>query len=307
MQAKNLPNNLPFLPGNQYADPTITRYHKTQLLNASKDGAMLEKTTSLAENVNPDLLASMREGAPMAMTGMPARRPQENDAIPKIAPKWLKYDRQVLNFDCYFQEPVVESPNENFRVRKCTAYYYLDDDTLNITEKRIENSGITQGIFLKRHQVPNPAGGVYTYKDLNLGMNVDVYGRVFRFTNCDEFTKKFYNNEGIQLNNPESTPDDTFAHTRAMINMKQTPPDEAEQKEYVEVLRGGGNPNKALASFLDNDRKVLSYKILWNDNAYDGGQKFYVMNFFLADNKVEVKEINEQNTGRFPFPMLLKK
>ena len=37
----------------------------------------------------------MREGEPFRLTGIPARRPQENDAIPKIAPKWLKYDKQV--------------------------------------------------------------------------------------------------------------------------------------------------------------------------------------------------------------------
>jgi len=92
-----------------------------------------------------------------------------------------------------------------------------------------------------------------------------------------------------------------------MINMKQTPPDEAEQKEYVEVLRGGCRSNKALASFLDNDRKVLSFRIVWDDQAYDGGQKFYVLNFYLSDNNIEVKEINEPNTGRFPFPMLMKK
>ena len=28
-----MPNQLPFLPGNVHADPTITRYHKTQLLS----------------------------------------------------------------------------------------------------------------------------------------------------------------------------------------------------------------------------------------------------------------------------------
>ena len=50
---------------------------------------------NLAENVNPDLLESMREGVPSHLTGIPARANQENDAIPKIAPKWLKYDRQV--------------------------------------------------------------------------------------------------------------------------------------------------------------------------------------------------------------------
>ena len=32
MTTQNLPKNLPFLPGNVYADPTITRYHKTQIL-----------------------------------------------------------------------------------------------------------------------------------------------------------------------------------------------------------------------------------------------------------------------------------
>ena len=28
----NVPKNLPFLPGMSYADPQVTRYHKTQLL-----------------------------------------------------------------------------------------------------------------------------------------------------------------------------------------------------------------------------------------------------------------------------------
>jgi hypothetical protein len=54
---------------------------------------LTEKTTSLQENINPDLLASMRTGMPGSLTGVPERRAQENDAIPKIAPKWLKYDR----------------------------------------------------------------------------------------------------------------------------------------------------------------------------------------------------------------------
>ena len=29
MNSSHLPSQLPFLPGNTYADPTITRYHKT--------------------------------------------------------------------------------------------------------------------------------------------------------------------------------------------------------------------------------------------------------------------------------------
>jgi hypothetical protein len=92
-----------------------------------------------------------------------------------------------------------------------------------------------------------------------------------------------------------------------MINMKQIPPDQAEVKEYLEVMLKGGRPNKNLESFLNNDRKVLAFNILWEDKTYDGGDKYYILNYFLSDGRIEVKEINTQNSGRFPFPMLLKK
>ena len=51
----NLPKQLPFLPGNSYADPTITRYHKTQLLGV-RDGTMLGK---LKIKMNLTLLLKM--------------------------------------------------------------------------------------------------------------------------------------------------------------------------------------------------------------------------------------------------------
>jgi len=58
---------------------------------------------------------------------------------------------------------------------------------------------------------------------------------------------------------------------------------------------------------LNNDRKVLSFNILWEDRSFDGGDKHYILNYYLSDSKVEVKEINQQNSGQYPFPMLLKK
>ena len=42
MKSNSLPNQLPFLPGNTYADPTVTRYHKTQLLGI-KDNTITGK------------------------------------------------------------------------------------------------------------------------------------------------------------------------------------------------------------------------------------------------------------------------
>jgi len=61
MITQNLLKNLSFLPGNVYADPTITRYHKTQILGL-QNGVITEKLTALKEPVNAELLASMRSG-----------------------------------------------------------------------------------------------------------------------------------------------------------------------------------------------------------------------------------------------------
>lgn len=104
----------------------------------------------------------------------------------------------------------------------------MDDDTIHIIEPRVENSGIPQGIFMKRHKLPYPTyeqDRYYTWTDLGVAQNFNVYKRIFRIVDCDDFTRRFYANEGLSLAAAEPFPDDQFAHTRAMVNFKQTPPD----------------------------------------------------------------------------------
>jgi len=113
----HLPKSLPMLPGNEKQDPTITKYHRNQLLGI-KDGTITEKLTALHEDEDRYLLQSMRAGNPLKLTGMPKRPVPENDSVPYQPPAWLKHDRQVLQFNGYFQEHVVENPDENYRVRK---------------------------------------------------------------------------------------------------------------------------------------------------------------------------------------------
>lgn len=91
-----------------------------------------------------------------------------------------------------------------------------------------------------------------------------------------------------------------------MVDMKQIPPDLAETKEYFEVARKGGKPNKKLEQYIANDRKVLSFTVVWNDTSYDGGEKTYTLNYFLADSTVEIKNIHVENSGIDSYPMLLK-
>ena len=57
----------------------------------------------------------------------------------------------MLRWYGYFKEAVPESPNENFRVRSIVICYYLADDTAEVVEPRIVNSGLWQvEAFLSR-------------------------------------------------------------------------------------------------------------------------------------------------------------
>ena len=52
---------------------------------------------------------------------------------------------QVLRFYAYFQESVHEQRQEQYRIRRCIILYYLEDDTVQVNEPRVENAGIPQG------------------------------------------------------------------------------------------------------------------------------------------------------------------
>jgi hypothetical protein len=73
-------------------------------------------------------------------------------------------------------------------------------------------------------------------------------------------------------------------------NLKINPPDTKEYKEYFEVKLGGGHPNNGLQKYIKNDRQVLSFNVMWNDQTLEGQLNFFVLNYYLADDTIEVKE-----------------
>ena len=89
--------------------------------------------------------------------------------------------------------------------------------------------------------------------------------------------------------------------------MKINPPDTKEYKEYFEVKLGGGHPNGGLDKYLANDRRVLSFKVLWQDRTVEGADNTFTLNFFLADDTVEVKEMRVANSGKDPYPLLMRR
>ena len=84
-------------------------------------------------------------------------------------------------------------------------------------------------------------------------------------------------------------------------------PQIAQYKKYCEVALGGGHSNEGLEKYLANDKKILSFDVIWNDTSFSGSLNKYKLNYHLADDKIEIQEINTPNNGKRPFPLFLKK
>ena len=228
-----------------------------------------------------------------------------------LLPQWIKYDKNVLRFEGYFDEHVTESAYENWRIRPCTILYYLEDDTVHVIENKYENSGIPQGDFIKRRRTKLYLNDPeikkeLNWKDLNLGKNISIFDKNFRLCKCDKFTQDFYIQNNITLNPPEEIPQIDFSSKYSMIDFTKIKKNIAEMKEYTEVGLGGGHPNGGLEQFLENDRKVLRFDISWYD-PYDKEEKYYKLHFYLSDNQIEICEIKVNNSGKDNFPKLLRK
>merc|ERR1719310_2145167 len=246
------------------------------------------------------------------------------EAAPVSQPAWVAFDRKVLRFDCFFKESVHESRLENYRIRNCTLYYYLEDDSMHVSEPKVENSGIPQGerkgtVFLKRHRVPKPDGGFYGVGDLKVGMEIDLYSRVLQITDADGFTRAFYEKIGQPLAPAESTPQDPYTNTRDELkqeivrNQKYFHPrmHDDDLIRNMEARLGCSStvlePDK-LDQFLKYDRKVLRFYLAWDDRrSLYGELRPFVLHYYLADDSMEILEVRRANAGRDPFPLFLKR
>jgi len=236
----------------------------------------------------------------------------KNMKWPRVAPAWLKHDKQVLRFYAYFQEAVTERADENSRYRHCVIMYCMEDGTVRISEPKVENSGLSQGQFLKRHRVPKEEGGFLGPGDLRVSEDIVIYGRKFHVTGADRFTRWFYEQNDIDLAPDESVVEDMWEK-----NYKFTKTAEkgglAVSRNVVEAKRlnayqtGIPPPGRALTQFLENDRKVLRFKGYWDDTTLYGARIYLICHFYLADNTMEINEAHCRNSGRDNFPVFYKR
>jgi EF-hand domain-containing protein 1 len=70
-----------------------------------------------------------------------------------------------------------------------------------------------QGRLLRRGKIAKNAsvGIFYTWKDLNIGVDIELGGIVYHVADCDAYTREFLTANGIEVNQRECMPKDPYA------------------------------------------------------------------------------------------------
>ncbi|XP_011502900.1 PREDICTED: EF-hand domain-containing family member C2-like [Ceratosolen solmsi marchali] len=209
-------------------------------------------------------------------------------------PPWLMYDGQRLKFNAYFQESVY-GRREPVNVRLVNISFFLEDGTMKVCEPSITNSGLEQGILVKRQRIPLPDPVKYRYYDvldLNIGMEPKIFGRIYKIINCDDFTRKFLNRMGISVPDPLTAPKTpTYKSNNSIKNIKK----------YI-----GKRENSE--KFFKYDRKILRFYGYWDDSSSNYGHIHDLeILYYLADDTIEVFDHLPSECGHPSKTVLVKK
>lgn len=58
----------------------------------------------------------------------------------------------------------------------------------------------------------------YDIIDLNIGKEVEIFGRVYKIVDCDKFTRTFLNRMGIPVPDPINVPKDPNSELRKFVS-----------------------------------------------------------------------------------------
>jgi hypothetical protein len=203
----------------------------------------------------------------------------------------------ILKFDAEFD-----------RGRKASILYYTEDDSIKIVELPEENSGINQGVFLRRSIVPRSDGSSMTLDDLSIGEEVTIFGRQFYITDCNDNTRDFLRSIGRQV--PPSEKQKNIQEMKSQMNSRDWGKFRTKKNElklFMEAKLGNTVNTKGREGFMEHGTKTLKFLCSWDDREMlYGDRNQYILVYHLADNTIEIFNAPSPNSPK-QFPKLLRR
>jgi EF-hand domain-containing protein 1 len=326
----NLPgyvNNNRYIGRGRKNDPFEEKVNRSKVLQRIGSSSILNTSKTLSKNLSGTIsTSSLPAYSPTLQRLQLTSSASIGELLPAPTgpprlPNYIKNDHETLMFKAYFKEAVRESPLENWRIRKVTITYYLEDNTMKIDEVVSDNNGIWGGPFLTRRVLPNldVPGTTLGILDLVVGKQITVFSKTFQIYGCDLRTRKYLDRRGIEClpDVPEERITDEFMEYRKDFQSRETGADLDKyrgktmypMKTHMEALRGRHTrPLGAEKRSFEYGAQKLSFKLAWNDKTrLYGHKKIFTLDYYLADKTCEVRQQLKKNNGQDPFPLFAKR
>lgn len=286
---------LPVLPGYSFRDVTQSKFNVSHHFDV-KNGYAVSHTPNLGIGRNLLDVDSVRYHKlldPIRFDPSLIYGRTKSYKNPTFKPHFVVYDKKCLMFRAFFKQSVAESPDEHFRIRHVNIVYFLEDDSITVMEPLVPNAGLDQGRLVRRAKIPKGDSDRYWHwKDLNVGIDLTIYGITYHICNCDEFTEGFLLSQGVELNAMEEVPQDPY-----LLNRKGFPIPTSRPAPIDDKLR----------RFLEYGGKVLRFFAVWDERENGGDMRPYTIHYYLADDTIDISEVKTPNSGHDSFPKLLNK
>lgn len=256
---------------------------------------------------------------------------QERPKTATQVPRYVETEKQVLRFFAHFFERKRPEAGIEFRrtntdhenARLVSILIYIEDETIEIHEERVLNSGVTGGQFLGRGILKDTLGRVYKPADFIIGKTYDIVGQKITITDADEFTRKYYQNRygtilGTPFPRPSSVRPDLGAQSATGLGAKlpksSLVTNGARSQDYFTKKEQLNKTNR----FLQFEGKVLRFKCC-ETNAHGlgntgglqesigGNNKEFALYYYLADDSVEVRSLKSKKTCLDDVNVLLRR
>jgi hypothetical protein len=208
----------------------------------------------------------------------------------------LDFDGKVLRFYCTWDDRKAIFGER----RKFILHFFLVDGTIEIRQVLPLNSGrdpVSQ--FLKKTLLKKPGTDQYYLdSDLQIGSEVDVFGRTFFLYDADGFTKDFLDQKYGPHDWTPIDVDEAFAQKKIS---RPNPPyngwgDEADSLGYVYSLHPKP-PKKDIIKLIGNDGMVLRFSAKFKNPQPQDARREFVIVYYLSDDTVAVFERQPRNSG----------
>lgn len=207
--------------------------------------------------------------------------------------KWYSY-----SFDCQIEK------KDDFQKAPLSfkLYFFLADNTITIKELKENQEGrYNFPLYLRKARVPKNQptgpGSFLCAQDLRIGEIIDVFGAKFLLTDCDKFTRDYFNGN---LKQPQPEKLNTKYNSAVEKSIRRTLP------KYM----GLGTPEDSLSSTFSlrprtpvignpQSDEILHYTCQLEDTVGAEGRRF-ILKFDVKKGTISITELPVDNSGIVP-------